>query len=219
MLPNGFMIADDYLQHLAALPYRIAVGPYTGFTALISAPLRPNLRKQRMRDNEPITAVRRLPDSVSSRHKGSRKLLWVDDCRPLLGLYEAIFGGLGFEVQVAGSPHEALDHLAANAIDVAILDYEMPEMNGCALGTLIKKRYPHVPVILYSSSLSIPRSAYHCMDAVCSKTAPREHLLAAIDKVTELSAPRASSCRAYPRGPQRETTGIFNHESGTRYTA
>ena len=108
-------------------------------------------------------------------------MLWVDDCRPLLDLYQKIFGDLGFEVQVTASPQEALDHLALNAVDVAILDFEMPEMNGCVLAALIKERHPELPVILYSASSDIPLNARRWVDAICSKTVPREHLLALME--------------------------------------
>jgi DNA-binding NtrC family response regulator len=180
-----------------------------------------------MRDKASITAVHELPKAASSRPSNPR-LLWVDDCQPLLGLYNAIFADLGFEVRMASSPREALDDLAAHAIDVVILDYEMPEMNGCELARLVKDRYPGLPVILYSASSEIPQNARCWVDAVCYKTAPREHLLALIeanlehgdsqrasqqmleDEVTELA------CR---RMPQRDSIGIVSHEFRTPYRA
>ncbi len=123
-----------------------------------------------------------------SRPERGQKLLWVDDCRPLLALYKTIFESLGFEVHATCSPHEALDHLSSQAADVAILDYEMPEIDGGMLAALIKGRHPELPVILYSSSIRIPQAVRRWVDAICSKAAPREELLATLEDTLEHEA-------------------------------
>jgi CheY-like chemotaxis protein len=116
-----------------------------------------------------------------------QKLLWVDDSGALLSLYKAVFENLGFAVTATSSPGEALSDASLGTADVAILDYDMPEMDGAKLARLIKGRHPHLPVILYSGSNSIPHSANRCVDAICSKGAPRAELLAMIERL---------SCRA-----------------------
>jgi CheY-like chemotaxis protein len=120
-----------------------------------------------------------------------RRLLWVDDSRALLSLYKSVFERLGFEVLATSSPDEALEHVSSNAPDVAILDYDMPGMDGGMLASLIKDRYPVLPVILYSGSTGIPSTAHHWVDAICAKAAPREELLTTI----ELLSRKASAAR------------------------
>src|SRR6266446_6480273 len=88
------------------------------------------------------------------------RLLWVDDSRPLLSLYKSVFESLGFEVLATSSPAEALDHVASDSTDVAILDYDMPEMDGVVLASLLKDRCPMLPVILHSGNTNIPDSAH-----------------------------------------------------------
>lgn len=190
-----------------------------------------------MRSNESHTAVSELAGIASPRPGQGLTLLWVDDSESLLTLYEAIFGRLGFEVRVVRSPHEALDQLALHAVDVVILDYEMPRMNGCVLAALIKRRHPELPVILYSGSLCVPQSARRWVDAICPKTAPREHLLALIEatltqrnispcnkhaadkygeQVDEPDAPRRA---ADTREPRHDSAGTLKHELRIRFTA
>jgi len=113
--------------------------------------------------------------------KGYR-LLWVDDSRPLLSLYKSVFESLGFEVLATSSPEEALDHVASDSTDVAILDYDMPEMDGVVLASLLKDRCPMLPVILHSGNTNIPDSAHCWVDAICAKAAPREELLTMIER-------------------------------------
>jgi CheY-like chemotaxis protein len=112
-----------------------------------------------------------------------RRLLWVDDSRLLLSLYKSVFEKLGFEVLATSSPAEALQHLSSGAADLAILDYDMPEMDGGMLASLMKDRYPMFPIILYSGNTGIPSGAHHWVDAICAKGARREELLNTIERL------------------------------------
>ena len=131
----------------------------------------------------PADLIHRITDSQakSMQHNGPR-LLWVDDSQALLSLYKSVFESLGFAVWTTASPEEALRHASLATADVAILDYEMPEMNGEMLAYHIKNRHPWLPVILYSGSPCIPQSA--SVDAICAKGAPREELLTTIQRLT-----------------------------------
>jgi CheY-like chemotaxis protein len=129
----------------------------------------------------------------------NQTLLWVDDSRTLLSLYKSVFEDLGFAVCATSSPREALHHASADktdsAIDVAILDYEMPEMNGGELAHLLRFQHPTLPIILYSSSTCIPASVNDSVDAVCVKGAPRQELLATIEWLS--GNPSRTTCE-YP---------------------
>lgn len=133
-----------------------------------------------------------LDGSTESQHPGlrepwkGRRLLWVDDSRLLLSLYQSVFESLGFEVLTTSSQAEALRHASSDEADVAILDYDMPEMDGEVLASLMKTRCPLLPVILYSGSACIPLSAHHWVDAICTKAAPREELLAMIERLAPI---------------------------------
>jgi len=132
--------------------------------------------------------------AVTKKRPKRQKLLWVDDSLNLLSLYKAIFESLGFEILATSSPAEAL-HRVGSFADLVILDYEMPEMNGVELASLIKNRHPSIPVILYSGSDSIRSSAHHSVDAICAKGAPREELLSTIDQLLSRTA-RRKPCRS-----------------------
>jgi CheY-like chemotaxis protein len=143
-------------------------------------------------DFGPISRSPLAPPSASlPQHK---KLLWVDDSENMLSLYKSIFESFGFEIWATSSPHDALDAGCLSAIDLAILDYEMPELNGSQLASIIKNRHPQMPVILYSGSLCIPNQANDWVDAICSKGGPRGELLSTIQRLT--SRPANSSLAA-----------------------
>jgi DNA-binding NarL/FixJ family response regulator len=141
-----------------------------------------NVDRTRSTDFCPISRSKLASPSPSlPRHK---KLLWVDDSEDMLSLYKSIFERLGFEIWATSSPHDALDAGCLSAIDLAILDYEMPELDGGQLASMIKNRHPQMPVILYSGSLCIPRKANDWVDAICSKGGPRGELLSTIQRLT-----------------------------------
>src|SRR5207248_8262822 len=104
-------------------------------------------------------AVWRSPASSSAAStkkrpicSGRPTLLWIDDYRPGLELYRAMFEGLGFKVLTAASGEDGLKIAALTSIDIVVTDYEMPGMNGEAVATAIKAIAPRVPVVLFSGS-------------------------------------------------------------------
>jgi two-component system chemotaxis response regulator CheY len=62
------------------------------------------------------------------------KALVVDDSRAMRMLLSRMLRDLGFEVSEARHGREALEHLRAHAdVDLALIDWNMPEMNGLEL--------------------------------------------------------------------------------------
>lgn len=70
------------------------------------------------------------------------KLLLVDDEEPFRNTLAKRLSEIGYEVAEAGSGMDALDTLANKAIDVIVLDIQMPGMSG--LETLSEIRDKHI---------------------------------------------------------------------------
>src|SRR5215470_7606004 len=88
-------------------------------------------------------------------------LLLVDDDRLQLELRALVLKMSGFSVLTASSPAEAISIVAQHPereIDLAIVDYQMPLMNGCVLADYLKERYRGLKVILHSGEMEIPES-------------------------------------------------------------
>ena len=99
-------------------------------------------------------------------------LLLVDDDRHQLDLGSLVLKKSGFMVLTAASPLEALALLAqpgGRKVNVAILDYEMPGMNGCVLADYLKARYPELKIILHSGLLDIPECKMSSVDSFVPK--------------------------------------------------
>lgn len=81
-------------------------------------------------------------------------ILFVDDDPTILKLISQAFRKRGMEVTEAKNGLEAWGLLKAQpqAFDLVITDYQMPEMNGRELLSLLKTMAPCLPVILCSGT-------------------------------------------------------------------
>jgi len=100
------------------------------------------------------------------------RILLVDDEIQQLWLRAQVMTLSGFPVLTADSPNVALSMVAEEAIEnveLVVLDYQMPDMNGCDLADLLKEMAPDLKIILYSGSTDIPCSEMSSIDAFVSK--------------------------------------------------
>lgn len=99
-----------------------------------------------------MTIVDSKNNSNSSRdfHKSS-KILVVDDNPAVAEVISTMLSELGFEVEVAKSGREALEHIENKSdFDLVIIDFMMPEMKGDECAELIKNVLPAAKVIFSS---------------------------------------------------------------------
>lgn len=77
------------------------------------------------------------------------KIICVDDEKLILKLVVYMCEQLPQVGEVIGfsSSYEALEYLKKNSADIALLDIEMPKMNGITLATKIKELHPELSVI------------------------------------------------------------------------
>jgi signal transduction histidine kinase/ActR/RegA family two-component response regulator len=79
---------------------------------------------------------------------GKRLILVVDDDSAVREVTASILHDLGYGVIEAGSGRAALDALDHSApVDLVLLDFAMPGMNGAEVAREIRSRRPHLPVL------------------------------------------------------------------------
>lgn len=81
-------------------------------------------------------------------------ILCVDDNEAGLSARKMLLEAAGYRVLIADHPRKALEILNQNTIDLAILDFRMPEMDGCQLGNEIRSRGIGIPLIMLTGWLS-----------------------------------------------------------------
>jgi DNA-binding NtrC family response regulator len=112
-------------------------------------------------------------------------LLLVDDDIQQLDLLDLTMKMSGFSVVTANSPMDAISLMNEHTIrkiDVAVIGYHMPVMNGCVLAAYLKARYPELKIVLYSAALDVPEGEMMSLDGFISKG---EGIGALLSKITE----------------------------------
>ena len=88
------------------------------------------------------------PAGPPTRSVGSRTVLVVDDDDHVREITALMLRDLGYHVVEAGSGGAALDMLERQtAVELVLLDFAMPGMNGGEVAREIKARRPHLPVL------------------------------------------------------------------------
>src|SRR5512140_2366322 len=85
-----------------------------------------------------------------------RTVLVVDDERSLLSLLKLVFETEGYGVICVPNGAEGLRQFASQSIDIVVLDYLMPGMNGGEVAREMRRMKPEIPIILLTACLTVP---------------------------------------------------------------
>ncbi len=87
-----------------------------------------------------------------------KTVLCVDDERDHLILRRMLLESLGFKVLIAEDGFTALTLCKNNKVDLIVMDYLMPGMNGAECSSKIKQIKPEVPIVMFTGLLDAPKS-------------------------------------------------------------
>ena len=93
-----------------------------------------------------------IPPSDDCVNHGTKLLLSVDDEPGILSTRQCILENAGYAVLSACNGDQALSLFAAQSIDLVLLDFLMPGMDGGTVCLAMKRLRPHVPVLMISGS-------------------------------------------------------------------
>ena len=120
--------------------------------------------------------------------KESRRILIIDDERPILLTLEALLGRHGFETETAATAAAGIKALKNKAASLVLLDLQLPDAEGLQMLDQIKTERPETQVIILTAHdtlnnaiESIKRGAYHFI----SKPYAPEELLSLVEKALE----------------------------------
>ncbi|MFY9674354.1 MAG: response regulator [Terriglobales bacterium] len=112
-----------------------------------------------------------------------KTILCIDDDSALLEARRHVLESSGYDVLTAPSGQDGLEVLSRKAkkVDLVILDYLMPGMNGDEVAESLKCDFPSLPVIAMSA-MRLPQRMMEAIDAYVQKGQRVEVMLSAISK-------------------------------------
>ena len=113
-------------------------------------------------------------------------ILCVDDTPSVLEGQKMLLEENGYRVLTATNGKEAVQAFTSHAVDLVLLDYHMPEMNGDTAAARMKDSKPDVPVALLSSDECLPSYDLEVVDCFIPKSEPIVSLLEKVDYLLSL---------------------------------
>src|ERR1700690_3474389 len=107
-------------------------------------------------------------------------VLCIDDNQDLLDCEKAFLESFGYAVLTAPSGGQGLELAALHPVDVVIVDYFMPDMNGQDVAIEMKRLQPRAPIIMLSGAADLPEKVLEWVDAFVAKDRLASQLLPAI---------------------------------------
>jgi CheY-like chemotaxis protein len=120
-----------------------------------------------------------MPLSVYPEFQGA-VLLCIDDNVDVLECEKSFLESFGYTVLTALSGGKGLELASMHVVDVVILDYLMPKMNGHEVAIEMRRLKPQAPIIMLSAAVDIPEQALELVDAFIPKDCLASELLPAI---------------------------------------
>jgi CheY-like chemotaxis protein len=107
-------------------------------------------------------------------------VLCIDDNQHVLECEKAFLESFGYTVLTATSGGKGLELASIHSVDVVIVDYFMPEMNGHEVAIEMRRLMPQAPIIMVSAALDVPEQALNLVDAFIAKDRLTSQLLSVI---------------------------------------
>jgi CheY-like chemotaxis protein len=121
-------------------------------------------------------------------------ILCVDDEITGLSVRKMTLESQGYRVVTAENGPDGLTIFSAEPIDLVILDYKMPGMNGDVVAERMKQLKPFIPILMLSAYVDLPRETLALVDRYLTKGDGPQIMLKA---VAELLAQDASGQRDF----------------------
>lgn len=107
-------------------------------------------------------------------------VLCIDDNQDTLECERAFLESFGYTVLTASSGGRGLELASSHPVDVVVLDYYMPTMNGQDVAIAMRRLRPEAPIILLTEGVGVPDRTLCLVDALIAKDSLASQLLPTI---------------------------------------
>jgi CheY-like chemotaxis protein len=107
-------------------------------------------------------------------------ILYADDNVNILEAWRTLLAQKGYDVVTATDGQEAVAAFASHPVDLVLIDYHMPQMNGDVAADRMKACKTDVPIALLSADV-MPMRSHDAVDVFVSKSEPIPRVLEIVD--------------------------------------
>src|SRR6516164_6852375 len=101
-------------------------------------------------------------------HEGRKLILSIDDDLTVLYTRYKLLSSAGYTVLSASDAVQALQLFGEHTVDLVLLDYALPEMDGGMLADAMKTHRPDIPIIMVSG-VEVPEKVLETVDGYVRK--------------------------------------------------
>ena len=113
-------------------------------------------------------------------------ILCIDDDKTSVVLKKAVLQSAGYSVLTATSGREAIEIVESGAcIDLVIVDYLMPEMDGSMVAAAIRTARPNLQIVMLTAYVAVPENSENWVDHIIRKGQEPALFLKEVAKVVE----------------------------------
>jgi CheY-like chemotaxis protein len=124
-------------------------------------------------------------------------VLCIDDNDYGLKIRKLLLESRGFRVLTAAGGPAGLEIMMREHVDIIVLDYRMPDMDGEEVAMRLRTQHPRIPILLLSGFRGeIPESLFSIVDGFVEKGEPAPRLIAEVERLTRASLPDEDRRRA-----------------------
>lgn len=107
-------------------------------------------------------------NNMQARSQGEF-ILCVDDETTGLSVRKMILESQGYRVVTAENGPDGLAIFSAEPVDLVVLDYKMPGMNGDVVADRMKQLKPFIPILMLSAYIDLPKETLALVDRYLTK--------------------------------------------------
>jgi len=126
----------------------------------------------------------------------SAVVLCIDDSQDMLDCERAFLESFGYTVLTAPNGGRGLELASLYSVDVVLLAYFMPRMNGQEVALELRRLRPQASIILITDGAGVPDQTLNLVDALVAKETLSSQLLPTIAQLYGYGATSQLSCDA-----------------------
>jgi CheY-like chemotaxis protein len=136
-------------------------------------------------DRKSDSSQRKSGEAAAKLRRRRPKVLCIDDEVTGLKLRKELLELHGFDVLIAADGPSGLGMATQQRVDLVVLDYKMPGMDGGQVATQLRTEQPHLPILLLSAwRESIPAWLLATVDSFIEKGGRTATLIEEAERLT-----------------------------------